>query len=174
VPAGGATSLATPDLRSFAQKGELIARVCLAALAVFICYRFEWAFLRFATSDAVLHVWSLAGRSAHRVSFDTIELDGERFYYGIGCAFADVFCACVPLLWNLRKTVRWNLLTLAGFGAALFALNVLRALLTHALCAAGAPLIWPDLGLGALAYLAVWRWVVRQGAWRLPASGTAP
>jgi hypothetical protein len=143
-------------------RGGFVWRLALAALAVAFCYQFDWTYLRFLTSEVVLNCWSGLGLPTKRIAFDTIELSNQRFHYGIGCSFADVFCASLPFLWDVKKSFGRNLLTIAGFGPALLLLNIVRALLTHAFCAAGLPLELPDWGLGGLAYLTVWRWLSQR------------
>ena len=65
-------------------------RICLVALFVVSAYQFEWRWLRFATSEAVMHLCHLLGLPAVRVSFDIIRMRGEAFRFDIGCTFADV------------------------------------------------------------------------------------
>jgi len=149
----------------------VFCRAGLAALAIAICYRFEWTYLRYVTSELDLRFCSWMGLSPARIRFDTIAWGGQQIRYAVSCTFADVFCASVPLIWRVAKTVRQNLMVLTAFAACLFVLNILRLWVTNLLSLWGLDWSWMDQAVGGVFYFIVWRWLVRNGEWRLLSPG---
>src|ERR1044072_5539212 len=102
---------------------QLVLRLVLSFLAVVVCYRFEWMWLKAITADLNLRLDHLAGVPLERVSLDTVRLETEPFRYVIACTFADVWCAALALVWNPRQSAARNVGFLGVFTAGLFVLN---------------------------------------------------
>lgn len=136
--------------------GELLARAFVSAALVLLTYQFDWRWLRFLTSEAVLRASDSLGMIADRVSFDTIRIHGESFRFVIACTFIDVLMGAIPLLWNLRLPISKNILRLTIASLTLLTFNLVRLEFGHLLHAAGAPWILSDEVLGGLAYFVVW------------------
>ena len=141
---------------------ELLLRLGLCVLAVLVCYRLDWSWLSFITSEAVLRFVGWLGFAVERLSPRQIAWNGQRFEFGIACTFADVFCGALPLLW-LRSAGVWrNAADIAAFAAGLFAFNLLRQATAALLFAAGAPWALTDAVIGGLGYFVVWTFLVRR------------
>ncbi|HWR16933.1 MAG TPA: hypothetical protein VN577_19045 [Terriglobales bacterium] len=141
----------------------IVARFVLAALAVGVCYSFEWHWLRQLTMELNLRLDALLGVTLQRVSETTVMWQGGFYHYVIACTFADAWCASIPLTWNQRATLRSNLLFLAGFTLVLFAVNIVRLSLSDVLVARG--LSW-NMGhnvVSGISYFLLWKFVW----WRL-------
>lgn len=141
---------------------ELAARIVLAALALLLCYQFDWTFLRSLTLEWNLRLDALFGVHLQRISSDTVLWNGSTYRYVIACTFADVWCAALPLIWNVRTRVSENLLLLALFTPALLAFNIFRLSISDALVAAG--LSW-NVGhnvISGLSYFVIWEFVRRR------------
>ena len=145
---------------------ELVLRLVLSFIAVVVCYRFEWTWLKAITADLNLRLDHLAGVPLERVSLDTVRLGTELFRYVIACTFADVWCAALALVWNPRQSAARNLGFLAVFTATLFVLNVVRLTAADVLYAAGVNWSLSEGVIGGMAYFAVWMWILKRGAWR--------
>ena len=145
---------------------EFLCRACLAALFAIVAHQFRWEGLRFLTSESVLRLSALLGMKTARISFDTIELQGQLFQYVVSCTFAEVFVGGLPAIWRLDSSLLKNLLLLVPVEAALFAFNVARLELGQIAYSHGVPWILAhDIALG-LAYFAV-IWVIwRKRSWR--------
>src|SRR4051794_31705346 len=105
---------------------KFAVRLAFVVAAVFLCYQFQWQWLRFATSEVNRLLDALAGIHLQRISSDVVALNGATFRYDIACTFADVWCGAIPLLWDFKPSVRRNVAFVAAFTLALFALNVVR------------------------------------------------
>jgi hypothetical protein len=140
---------------------ELSWRLPLCVLAVLICYQFEWTWLRFATSEATLRFVEWCGYPGRRLSPHLIAWNDQRFEFGIGCTFADVFCGAVPLLWIRSAGILRNSAFVIVFAAGLFVFNLLRQATADLIFAAGAPWALADNILGGLSYFAVWVFLIR-------------
>jgi len=143
----------------------LVVRLCLAALAVVICYSLKWEFLRYITSELNIRLDALAGIHLQRLSTDTVLWNGTLYYYERACIFADVWCGAIPLLWSLRRTVSGNLLHLLLFTAALFAFNVFRLSFSDVLYAIGVPWDLAHNAIGGAAWFLVWVWIWKHRDW---------
>lgn len=143
----------------------LLVRVCLAAVAVAICYCFQWESLRYITSELNLRLDALAGLHLQRLSGDTVLWNGTVYTYERACIFADVWCGAIPLLWSLRRTISGNLLSLLLFTAALFAFNVFRLSFSDVLYAAGLPWDVAHNAMGGVAWFVVWMWIWKHREW---------
>jgi hypothetical protein len=162
VPVSAETSLqswARARVSSFA--AGLMGRALLVAILVTLSHQFEWEWLRFLTSEAVLRISAFLGMETQRLSVETVRVQGEVFCFVISCTFIDVMMGIIPLVWNLKKSVLSNLLTLNVFGVSLFAFNILRLETAHLLHTCGVPWIVVDNLLGGLAYFAVWIFIGR-------------
>lgn len=143
----------------------LLLRFALAAVGVLLCYCFEWHWLRYWTSEANLRIDAWFGLRMQRLSFDTVLWKGVLYKYQNACTFADVWCGAVPLIWNLRKRLLWNLALVATFSGALFAFNVLRLSLSDVFFNSGLPWVWAHEFLGGCAYFAVWLFIWKVRSW---------
>jgi hypothetical protein len=141
---------------------ELAVRVALAAVAVVICYQFQWHWLRYVTSELNLRCDWLAGIPIRRLTFDTVTWNGVIYRYEIACIFADVWCGSIPLLWKLDRTIPQNLGRLALFSAALLAFNIARLSFSDVLYSWAVP--WPIAHslMGGVAWFLVWVWLWRN------------
>jgi hypothetical protein len=143
----------------------LVARLCLAAVAVALCYCLQWESLRYLTSELNLRLDALAGIHLQRLSGDTVLWNGTVYYYERACIFADVWCGAIPLLWSLRRTISGNLLQLLVFTGALFGFNVFRLSLSDVLFAAGLPWDLAHNAMGGIAWFVVWVWIWKNRDW---------
>lgn len=146
---------------------EVVLRFALVAVAVGICYLFEWRWLRVLTLQLNTLLDGLAGIHLQRVAFDTVEWRGAFYKYQIACTFADVWCGAIPLIWNIRKSVISNLGYVLAVGAAMVAFNVVRLSFSDVLFARG--LSW-DLAhnvVSGISYYLVWMWIWRTRTWAL-------
>lgn len=140
---------------------ELVCRILLVAILVIVSHQFGWEWLRLLTSEAVLRLSASLGMVTERVSFDTISIQGEFFRFVISCTFVDVFIGAIPLVWNLKKSISGNFLTLTALAASLFGFNTFRLEAAQLLHACGAPWIAADEILGGFAYFGAWLFVTR-------------
>jgi len=106
-----------------------------------------------------------------RVSADTIRVQGDFFRFVISCTFVDVVMGAIPLVWNLKKSISGNLLTVITLAIGLFGFNVMRLEIGQLLYAYGAPWGVADEVLGGVAYFAVWLVIAHwfSGNWSQPA-----
>ena len=147
---------------------ELVFRFTLAALAVAICYCFDWRLLRTLTLDLNLRLDSLFGVHLQRISSDTVMYNGALYRYVIACTMADVWCAAIPLIWDIRSRIVQNLRVLGVFTVALFAFNIIRLSFSDLLFASG--LSW-DLAhnvISGVAYFLIWIFVWKRTRQLIP------
>jgi hypothetical protein len=150
---------------------EVVLRFALVAVAVGVCYLFEWRWLRVLTLQLNSWVDGLAGVHLHRVGFDTVEWRGAIYKYQIACTFADVWCGAIPLIWNLRKSVVANVAYILAVGVVLIAFNVVRLSFSDVLYAWG--MSW-DLAhnvVSGISYFLIWTWIWRNRTWGLGTTG---
>jgi len=76
-----------------ASKSGFLLRCLLAALAVLVCYQFQWEWLRHLTLECNLRFDAVLGVQLERVGFDTVMWNGHLYHYVVACTFADVWCA---------------------------------------------------------------------------------
>lgn len=145
-------------------------------MAVFAAtaHQVPWEWLRFLTSECVLHISASLGMATSRVSFDTILVGGQAFQFVIACTFVDVFMGSIPLLWDLKKSVPRNILWLIATATVLFGFNVVRLEVAQALYYRGVSWTVADELLGGLAYFAVWLAIWRLRSWKVWTSLTEP
>ncbi|HWR34451.1 MAG TPA: hypothetical protein VN622_01105 [Clostridia bacterium] len=144
---------------------QLKVRLCLTALAVAVCYLFDWRQLRFITSELNLRLDLLAGIHLQRSTYDTVLWRGEIYRYGVACTFADVWCGAVPLLWSLRRSIIRNLLYILVFGLALLFFNVARLSFSDLLFAFGIPWDLAHNVVSGVCYFVIWTWIWRHRDW---------
>ena len=137
-------------------------RFALAALAVAISYLFRWHLLRFLTSEANLRLDLLAGIHLQRISADTVMWKGVLYRYENACTFVDVWFGSIPLLWNVRRSVAWNVGFMAVIAAAMFCFNVFRLSLSDVLFAAALPWNLAHNVISGVSYFVVWVWIWRR------------
>ncbi|PYT72656.1 MAG: hypothetical protein DMG39_09050 [Acidobacteria bacterium] len=145
---------------------EFLPRAALAALFLMVTYQFDWEWLRFLTSESALRVSALLGRATARVSLDTINVQGQLFQIGIACTFVDVFLGSIPLLWDLKKTLRQNASWLLAVAMIFFVFNIFRLEIAQGLYFRGVPWIVADEVLGGFSYFAVWLFLWHQRTWK--------
>ena len=143
----------------------LVLRLVLSFLAVVICYRFDWLWLKSATATLNLRLDHLAGVPLERLSLDTVRLGSEYFRYVIACTFADVWCASLPLVWRTRESVARNLAFIIPFTLALFVLNFVRLSAADVVYYAGVSWTIAEGVIGGIAYFAAWLVILRRRAW---------
>jgi hypothetical protein len=146
---------------------EVVLRFALVAVAVGVCYLFEWRWLRVVTLQLNALLDGLAGIHLQRIGFDTVEWRGAIYKYQIACTLADVWCGAIPLVWNLRKSVLRNIVYVLGVGAAMMAFNVVRLSFSDVLFARG--MSW-DLAhnvVSGISYYLVWMWIWHTRTWAL-------
>jgi hypothetical protein len=146
---------------------EFLCRAGLVAVFVAVTYQFKWEWLRFLTSEAMLHISASLGMAAARVSLDTITIRGHIFHFVIACTFLDVYMGSIPLLWNLEKPLLRNASWLIAVAVILFGFNVVRLEIGQVLYALGLSWTLADNVLGGFAYFAVWRFIWWQRTWEL-------
>jgi hypothetical protein len=148
-----------PDRRA---TGEIIVRVLLAALALALCYSFDWTWLRALTMQLNLRLDALLGVVLQPISNEAVMWHGAVYRYGIACTFADVWCAAIPLIWDFRPGWKSNLRVLAAFTVALFAFNIVRLSISDVLFAAGLSWNVAHNMVAGVAYFAIWEFVRRR------------
>ncbi len=144
---------------------SLVLRLVLSFVAVIICYRFDWLWLKTATASLNLRLDNLAGVPLQRLSADTVRIGTATFQYVIACTFADVWCAALALVWKTRDSIPRNLEYVAASSLGLFVLNVVRLTAADVLYAAGVNWSLAEGVIGGLAYFAVWLVILRRHAW---------
>lgn len=149
------TSAQSPARARVTSLRGLMCRVLLTTILVILTHQFEWVWLRFLTSEAVLRGSALVGMATERFSFDTVGVQGEAFRFVVSCTFVDVFIGTVPLIWNLKRSILSNGCILVVTAIILFSFNILRLVTGHLLHAHGAPWIVADDLLGGMAYFFV-------------------
>lgn len=144
---------------------EFLCRAGIAAVLVIIVHQLSWNFLRFITSEAILRLSVLIGMGTKRVSFDTILIRQTPFRFVVACTFVDVYAGCIPLLWNLEKSILKNLSWLVAVAPILFGFNVLRLEVAQILFARGVAWAFADGIPGGVAYFVVWLAIWRLRGW---------
>lgn len=144
----------------------ILCRACLVAGFAALAHQFQWNWLRFVTSEAILRLSSSMGLSTIRISFDTIRVEGELFQFVTACTFVDVFLGSVPLIWKLGESVTRNMYWVIGAALVLFAFNVARLEVGQILYCRGAlSYVWADDVVGGIAYFVVFYVLWRQRRW---------
>jgi hypothetical protein len=138
---------------------ELVIRIVLCAVGVLLCYCFRWEWLRYLTSELNMRLDDLAGVHLERVAKDVVLWRGEVYWYTNGCAFADVWCGAIPLVWNLRRNIAANLLRIAIFSIVLLIFNVVRLSFSDILFAQGVPWWLAHEAVAGVAYFVVLAWI---------------
>lgn len=170
---GASTAAAHAPFRSRTQT-ILALRIVLSGIALLVCYSLQWNWLRAVTAEWNVRLDAVAGMHFQWLSFDTIAWHGRVFHYTIACAFADVWCAALPLVWDTRQRLWQNLAWIALFTPALFVYNIFRLSVSDVIYSTGVPWVLAHDVLSGFAYLAVWFVVRRRIAGYLsPARQTA-
>lgn len=131
-------------------------RCLLAALAVAVCYCFQWDWLRRLTADGNVWLDSLAGVDLQRLSFDTVAWQGQLYHYAVACTFADVWCGSLAFLWRTEETLRRNAGVLAVWSVLLLLFNIFRLSLSDLLFAQGLSWNVAHNAVSGISYFAVW------------------
>ena len=153
---------------------EFLCRAALVAVFAAFAHLFQWTWLRFVTSEAILRISLFLGMTAERVSSDTINFHGQLVEFVTACTFVDVYYGSIPLLWNLKKTFLRNVSWLVVVAAIFFALNVVRLEIGQILFAHGLSWMLADNLPGGVAYFAAWLLIWRQRTWELTTLSPAP
>lgn len=140
-------------------------RFSLVAVAVGLCYVFDWHWLRSLTCELNLRLDSLAGVNLERLSDTSVLYRGAIYNYVIACTFADVWCGAIPLLWDLRRSVVRNLTLIFVFGGALLAFNIVRLSFSDVLFAESIPWDLAHNVISGICYFAIWEWIWRRRSW---------
>lgn len=146
---------------------EFLYRAALVAIFATMAHQLRWDWLRFLTSEAILHISPIFGIGALRVSFDTLLVQGQFVQFVIACTFVDVYLGSIPLLWHLKKTLLSNVSRLIGVGVLLFIFNFVRLEFVQILYAHRVSWTLADGVVGGFAYFAVWLFIWRQRTWEL-------
>jgi hypothetical protein len=146
---------------------DFLCRAGLAALLVGLTHLGDWYALKAVTTEAVLRASAWIGLDESRISFDTLRIGRTPVHFVISCTFVDVFAGAIPLLWNRRRSIAFNLSCLAAAGAGLFVFNVVRLEAGHALYLLGWPWVLTDGVLGGVAYFSVWMVIWSLRTWHL-------
>ncbi|HYL99718.1 MAG TPA: hypothetical protein VEZ90_12245 [Blastocatellia bacterium] len=141
----------------------LLGRVALLPVFVFVCLRFRWSPVVLATTECLLHLSHWLGIPMSRFSSDTLLWKGQEIVFELDCCQMDVFCAAIPLIWNLKASVTRNLTLVSGFFAGLFVFNIIRLEAGFVLyCSHGVPWIFAHDYVGGLNLFVIFLWVVRR------------
>lgn len=148
----------------------ILSRVGLVILFAAAAHQVTWQWLRFLTSELILRLSDFLNIRATRLSFDVIELQGERFRYLTSCTFVDVFIASIPLIWNVKASIVRNAAWVAVAGMALFNFNAVRLETAVLLHFHGIPWTIADGVLGGCSYFVVWLviWYTRSWCLEVP------
>ena len=149
----------------FPLRAEFAWRALLAAGLVLLCYRFQWTFLRLATTESIFRLSNALGLDMQRVAWDTVQLNSTQIRFTIACTFADVWCGSIAFLWARHAAITQNLAKLAGYTAGLFLFNIFRLELGFVLYDHGVSWTWAHEAMGGLAYFLVWLWLWRRRSW---------
>ena len=145
---------------------EIAVRFLLCAVAVLICYQFDWNWLRFLTSESQMRLDALLGMPHQRVAFDTILWKGTLYQYVTACTFVDVWCGAIPLMWNLRRKIWANIARALVLALVLFVFNVVRLSFSNVLFNAGLNWDLAHNAVGGVCYFAVWVWLWNHAGWK--------
>ncbi len=144
---------------------RLAVRLVLTAVAVLLCYQFQWNWLRYLTSEFNLRLDALVGVHLQRLTFDTVMWKGVTYRYVVACTMADVFCGAIPLIVNIQVGIKRNMQTLAWFAVGLFAFNVFRLSFSDAIFALGLNWNLAHNVVSGISYFLIWEWILRRRAW---------
>jgi hypothetical protein len=165
TPGSGKTSV--PGLECIWNCRGVLFRWALVALFVVGAHQTRWEWLRFVTSEIVLRLSSYLDIRTTRISFDVIELQGEKFRYLTSCTFVDVFIASIPLIWDVKASLIRNGATVSIAGIALFNFNAIRLEIAVLLYFHRIPWTVADGLLGGLSYFIVWLVIWHTRSWSL-------
>jgi hypothetical protein len=144
---------------------EIAIRFALVAVAVGVCYLFEWRWLRWLTAELNVRLDALAGVHLERVSPDEVMWRGALYKYVVACTFADVWCGAIPLLWGVQHSVRRNVGVLLGFAAALVCFNAVRLSFSDVMFAAGVAWDLAHNVVSGVCYFVIWTWIWNHRPW---------
>jgi hypothetical protein len=157
---GAPTTVARAPLLSRAH-GVVALRIVLSGIALLVCYSLQWYWLRAVTAQWNVRLDAVAGMHFEWLSYDTVAWHGRVFHYTIACAFADVWCAALPLVWDTRRRLWHNFAWIALFTPALFLYNIFRLSVSDVIYSTGVPWTLAHDLLSGFAYVPVW-FVVRR------------
>src|SRR5689334_15647218 len=126
---GSRRPLADPPTGEKAQPTSYKAialRLGLCAIAVVLCYQFQWGWLRYLTSESQMRLDALLGMPHQRVAQDMLLWKGTLYQYVNACTFVDVWFGAIPLMWNLKRTIWANIGRAIALAVVLFVFNVTR------------------------------------------------
>lgn len=108
------------------QHRGLAVRLLLVAVLVVVCHLFEWYWLRFFTTSALMAISAGLGLPMHRIGPDLIEIAGVQAQFVVSCTAIDAFLGALPLLWSARLSVQANLGRFGVLFLAVQAFNLAR------------------------------------------------
>jgi hypothetical protein len=141
-------------------------RAGLTAFLMIAAHQLRWGGMRFLTSEAILRLSAWLGMATVRNSFDTIQIQGELFQFGVSCTSVDVVLGTLPLIWRLDLSILRNLLRSAAVALALFGLNVIRLELGQFAHGHGVPWILAHEIPSGFALFAVWVAIWQSRDWQ--------
>ncbi len=121
---------------------KVVLLVLLAeAVAILAFYGFEWTWLR------QMHVlWlqtTLQALGSHvQTAGNLLTVDGHSFQVDPDCTYVDLILCSLPLLWRFHRPPATNLTVMAGFAAAVVAVNLSRVLFGVYAHTQGMSLFW--------------------------------
>ncbi len=142
---------------------NVLIRLALSALAVLLCYAFQWMWLRALTCDWNVRLDSLFGVHLQRIAVDQVIYRGAVYRYAIACTMADAYCGTIPLIWDTSRTIVRNIAFVLAFGVVLIVFNVSRLTFSDVLFAQG--INW-DLAhnvISGVCYFILWEWILSRG-----------
>lgn len=118
-----------------------------------------WHWLEALTADFNTGLDRFLGVPWTRLSSNTVTWHGVVYEYVISCTFADVWCGAIPLVWNLRRKVLWNVGYIALMALGMFAFNIFRLSVSDYVFALGVPWSLAHSVVSGISYFVVWIWL---------------
>jgi exosortase/archaeosortase len=141
---------------------SLVFRFVLTALAVLLCYQFQWHWLRGLTCDLNLRLDALFGVHLQKIAYDTVVYRGAIYHYVVACTMADAFCGTIPLIWDVRKNIPRNLAFIAVVAIVMLTFNVVRLSFSDVLFAWGLSWNWAHNVVSGVCYFLLWEWILSR------------
>lgn len=141
---------------------SLVLRLGLCAIAVLVCYQFQWEWLRGLTCDLNLRLDAIFGVHLQKIAFDTVMYRGALYRYVVACTMVDAFCGALPLIWDLRRSWRSNALLVVVFAVSLLTFNVIRLSFSDVLFAWGLSWNWAHNVVSGISYFLLWEWILTR------------
>lgn len=144
---------------------SLAVRTGLALALCWLCFRFEWLWLRQATVLTLLALSRWLGLPVSSSAITDLQVAGTTIEFTLSCTMVEYFCAAIPFLWNRSASPLRNARDIGLGFVALFAFNIVRQQLGLLGYVAGLPWWFAhDLPSGVAHFLMIVA-VVRRRAW---------